>query len=209
MLFRSPEPFATAWRLIEECWSTEPKKHSLSFPIYDIQKKLQSGDRSGAIVRAIVEIVAPRLEVKSKSTEHWGGARKPKKAKTFHDLLSAKLTSEKLIDLNLLRLDGIVEPQFLNTLANALEAAVQNGLEIARRLGWEDSRQWWKVGLLHSVCYRQANHGEAGEHEPDAYNEGIAPSVKLLHAVVARIAQIDNEAAKLVCNIGNLARQIC
>ena len=192
-----PEPWATAWRLIEECWSTEPKTHRLSFRIYDIQKKLQSGDRTGPIVRAIVEIVAPRLEVKPISSEHWRSTRKLKKPKSFHDMLSAKLTSDKLIDLNLLGLDGIVEIQFLNALANGLEVAIANGLEIARRVGWDGARQWWKVGLLHSVYYRQPHQGETGGHEPDAYNEGIAPSVKLLHAVVARIAAIDVTAAKL------------
>ena len=82
-----PEPFATAWRLIEECWSTEPKARRFSFPIYDIQNKLQSGDRSGSIVRAIVEIVAPRLEVKALSPQHWSDTRRSKKEKTFHDLL--------------------------------------------------------------------------------------------------------------------------
>lgn len=42
------------------------------------------------------------------------------------------------------------------------------------------------------------NVGEAFGHEgddPDLFNDGIAPSVKLLHEVVLRIAELDLEAA--------------
>ena len=56
------EPWATAWRLIEESWlSGSYNDHGTA--IYAIRKRLRGGDRSGAAVSAIVALVEPRLEV--------------------------------------------------------------------------------------------------------------------------------------------------
>jgi hypothetical protein len=189
------EPWITAWRLIEECWKTAVEGESWRRSVYSVQPRLRAGERSGSVIAAIVELVSPRLEVKSPSS-FYGETRKSRsKPKTFHDLLYASIMSDDLIDLNVLGLNSISETQFLGALANALESAVHNGLEIARRLGWDGQSQMWKLGILHSVRYSMPNMRDGEATEVDAYHHGIAPSVKLLHAVVSRIAMLDTELA--------------
>jgi hypothetical protein len=185
------EPWSTAWRLIEECWATEVEGGSWRRSVYQVQPRLSAGERSGSVIAAIAELVAPRLEVKTLSSPYEQTGKRRGKPKTFHDLLYASLASDDLVDLNVLGLNAISETQFLCALANALESAVHNGLEIARRLGWDGKSQMWKLGQLHSVRYSMPNLRDGEATEVDAYHHGIAPSVKLLHAVVARIAALD------------------
>jgi hypothetical protein len=185
------EPWATAWRLIEEFWSSPASEEGPSTAIYDIQKRLRAGDRSGAIVSAIVDLVAPRLKVEPIESGRWQFVKKPRRPKTFNHLLSARLTSGNLIDLNVLKLAALSEVPFLNALAKALEATINHGLDLARRLGWDGQRGLWKLGNLGRVYYGASD----GSRDPDAYHHGIAPSVKLLHAIVARIAELDAKAA--------------
>ena len=189
------EPWASAWRLIEESWSQVAVEEGPSTAIYDIQERLRHGDRSGAIVSAIVNLVAPRLKVKPISACGWRFRKKPRRPRTFDELLSASLTSGDLIDLSVLELAQLEETPFLCALANALEAAVNHGLDIARRIGWDGKSQPWQSGSLFRVSYTQFAPTADGEDEPDAYHHGIAPAVKLLHAVVDRIAELDPGAA--------------
>ncbi|PDT29696.1 hypothetical protein CO660_12420 [Rhizobium sp. L9] len=189
-------PWATAWRLIEESWSSRVAEVGDGTAIYDIQARLSGGDRSGAIVAAIVNLVAPRLKVEPIESWRWQFVKKPRSPKTFEHLISAGLTSGDLIDLNVLGLANITDIQFLKSLANALEAAVNHGLDIAGRTGWDEKRSFLGLGLLNRVHYTQAGRGAGDEQEPDAYHRGIAPSVKLLHAVVARIANLDPSSAQ-------------
>ena len=190
------EPWATAWYLIEESWSSGFSESGDGTAIYGIQKRLRAGDHSGAVVGAIAKLVSPRLKVKPIDSWRWQFIKKPRSPKSFEHLLSASLTSGDLVDLNALELANLTDIQFLMSLANALEAAVARGLDIARRLGWDGQRRLWQLGDLGRVYYvTPAPH--AGESkDPDAYHHGIAPSVKLLHAVVARIADLDPGAAQ-------------
>ncbi|WP_027053050.1 hypothetical protein [Mesorhizobium erdmanii] len=189
------EPWATAWRLIEESWSTSAAEEGPSTAIYGIQERLRAGDRSGAIISKIVSLVAPRLKVEPIDSWRWQFMRKPRRPRSFEDLLSAKLTSGGLVDLNLLELGNITDVEFLKALANTLECAVTQGLEIARRLGWDGQRRLWQLGGLGRVYYTtsvpNADVENESERDPDAYNEGIAPSIKLLHAVVSRIVVLN------------------
>lgn len=98
------EPWATAWRLIEESWSGSWIEEDSLTAIYGIQARLRAGDRSGAIVAAIVKLVAPRLNVKPIDSWRWQFFKKPRRPKTFDHLLSASLTSGDLVDLNVLRI---------------------------------------------------------------------------------------------------------
>lgn len=66
-----------------------------------------------------------------------------------------------------------------------------NGLDIARRIGWEGER----LGLLYRVYHVPVAERAAGDDEPDKFHRGIAPSVKLLHAVVSRLVAVDLSAA--------------
>lgn len=190
------EPWASAWQLIEESWSAPQSEERNGTAIYGIQRRLRKGDRSGAAVAVIVNLVAPRLKVEPIDTWRWNYIKKPRKPKTVEHILSASLTSGNLIDLNVLGLATFNNVAFLASLANALEAAVNHGLDIARRLDWDESRSFLGLGLLNRVYYTQPTRRGGEDGEPDAYHRGIAPSVKLLHAVVARLAEIEPVAAQ-------------
>lgn len=189
------EPWATAWRLIEESWSVPPHEDGPSVAIYGIQKQLRKGDRSGATISKIVDLVAPYLKVEPNNTLHWQLAKKPRRAKTFEHLLSARLASGNLVDLNILGLAELTDVAFLKALGSKLESAVNHGLEIARRLGWDGERRLWRLGELRRVDYITATPSGDDDRDPDAYHHGIAPSVKLLYAVVARIAELSIQDA--------------
>lgn len=180
------EPWATAWRLIEESWSLGPPDGDDGVTIYGIQKRLRGGDHSGMVVRAIVNLVAPRLKVEPLGAFHRHFSKEPRRAKTFGHVLSARLTSGNLIDLDMLGLNNLTDVQFLTSLANALDSAVNNGLDIARRIGWDQKRSFVALGMLNRAHYTATGRRNGEDLEPDAYHHGIAPSVKLLHAVVAQ-----------------------
>lgn len=189
------EPWVTAWRLIEESWSFSDPKDRDGTAVYGIQKRLKAGDRSGAAVAAILRLVSPRLKVEPIEDWRWDFVEKPRKPKSVEQILSARLTSGPLVDLNVLELSALNDVAFLTSLANALDAAVSYGLDIARRLGWDETRSFLSLGSLNRVYYIQPTLGAGRDAEPDAYHRGIAPSVKLLHAVVARIAAIQPDSA--------------
>lgn len=188
-----PEPWASSWRFIEESWSAPQPDDRDGTTVYHIQERLKAGDRSGALVAAVVILVAPRLKVEQVPPWWWNYTKKPRTPKTVENLLSASLTSGDLIDLNVLQLGKIKDIAFLLSLANALEAAVNHGIDIARRLGWNDARSFTRLGVLNRVYYTQPTRQGS---EPDAYHRGIAPSVKLLHAVVSEISAIDPSIAQ-------------
>jgi hypothetical protein len=190
------EPWVSAWRLIKESWAKPLSEGRDGTAIYAIQRRLRAGDRSGAEVSAIVDLVALRLEVKPVEAWRWNFTKKPSKPKAVNDILSSRLTSGDLIDLNVLELANLDDIPFLKSLANALDAAVNEGLDIALRLGWNESRSLTGLGFLHRVYYTKAKLRDGDESEADAHHRGIAPSVKLLHAVVARIAEIQPATAQ-------------
>ncbi|MFN7882759.1 MAG: hypothetical protein ACK5PF_07070, partial [bacterium] len=189
------EPWASAWRLIEESWSAPQTEGHNGTAIYGIQKRLRAGDRSGAVVSAIVDLVAPRLKVETIDAWRWNYIKKPRKPTTVDHILSAGLTSGDLIDLNVLELANLNDLAFLASLANALEAAVNHGIDIARRLGSSETRSFTGLGFLYRVYYTQPTRRGGEDGEPDAYHHGIAPSVKLLHAIVAKISEINPAVA--------------
>lgn len=189
-----PEPWSTAWRLIEESWSS-PAEIGRRHDAFSVQKRLRNGERSGSVVAAIVQAVEPRLKVEPIDSWRWRFIKRPKHPKTVAHLISASLTSGELVDLTALKLEEIAEPNFLKALAESLEVAVNRGLEIGRRLGWDGRRSLWRLGSLNRVYYTQQAKRNGDQLEVDAYHEGIAPSTKLLHAVVSRIASIDQGSA--------------
>lgn len=194
------EPWLSAWRLIEESLNS-PTTEDPSTGVYRVQDWLRAGDKSGALVAAIVALVAPRLKVKPFSGLHPTFREPPRRPQKVEDLFSTELTSAgNLIDLSVLELDSLTDRSFLVSLALALDAAVANGLDIARRIGWDGERRLWQLGLLYRVYYVPIADRADGEQDPDEFHEGIAPSVKLLHAVVSRLIDIDISAANVfVC----------
>ena len=190
------EPWATAWRLLEESWSYTSVDEDYPISAFDIGLRLHAGDRSASIVTNIVNLVAPGLEVKSIDSFTWNFIKKPRRPKTFNHLISASLTSGYPIDLTKLGLMGIEEVPFLIALANALGAAVDQGLDMARRIGWDGESDLWRLGSMHRVRYAKLTRGEGKQREPDAHHRGIVPAVKLLHAVVMRLADLEPETAR-------------
>lgn len=183
------EPWGRAWRLIEKSW-TEERPVDRGAGIFSVRKRLLAGERSSSLVAALVALIEPHLKVEAIDSWRWQFIKRPKRPKTIDHLLSASLTSGELIDLSALQLEKLSDIAFLTSLESALEAAVNRGIEIARDLGWDGKRAFWRLGFLNRIYYTQPNKRSA-DQEPDAHHRGIAPSVKLLSAVVARIADID------------------
>ena len=188
------EPWLSAWWLIKESWN-EPSADSYGMLKVQVKRRLRSGERSEALVAAMVDLVAPRLLIEAYGKWQLQFHKFPKRPKTFHDLFQARLTSGEIVDPASLGLQELTEGEFIVSLANALDAAVVGGLDIARRIGWGKGDL-----LLHCVSYVAESKRDRERHEPDEYNRGIAPSVKLLHAVVSRLVDIDYFAALVFIN---------
>ena len=183
------EPWLSAWWLIRESWK-EPNANLRMLEV-EVKKRLHSkGERSEALVSAIVDLVAPRLSIKAYGKWQLQFRNLPKRPKTFHDLFQATLTSGRVIDPASLDLQTLAEGEFIVSLANALDAAIMRGLDIARRIGWRGEDL-----LLNRVYYVAESKRDVGLGEPDKYSQGIAPSVKLLYEVVSRLVDIDCSAA--------------
>lgn len=185
------EPWRSAWRLIEESWHTFLVEDSAGIDAHHAQNRLRAGDRSRALVATIAGIVAPRLKIEPFSNLQLSYRKPPKRAKRVEDLFSMRLTSGDIVDPDVLKLENVSDRSFLLSLALALEAAVVNGLDIARRVGWDGEHSIWRLGQLHRVYYVPAGHRADEENEPDRFHRGIAPSVKLLHTVISRLVDID------------------
>ena len=189
------EPWAQAWHLIKESWSQSPDEEDPLTDIHTIGQRLHGGDRSSSIVSAIVGLVKPSVEIKRIGSHQQQAVRQQRRPRKLDDLLWARLTSRDLVDLNELGLAELTEIPFLMTLANALEASVHYGLDVADRIRSDGEPEYLRTGLVHRVRYTQRTRTASGENETDAFHRGIAPAVKLLHAVVMRIAELDHASA--------------
>ena len=195
------EPWKSAWRLIEESWSQQDP----SISIENIQRRLHQGDRSGAIISAIVKLVMPRLKVEPKPINliRRQSHSELDRPRNVYALLSVSITSGNLINPNKLQIANFTEENedlnFLSELTNGLDAALIHGLDIARRI--DRYQESFLSRLVYRVSYTgsdQTEDGNDGEDEPDAFHLGIAPATKLLHAVVERIADLDPMVARPV-----------
>ena len=189
------EPWRSAWRLIEESWNSPAVEEHTSTGIYAVQHRLRARERSGSLVAAIVELVAPRLKVEPFSGLYPIFRERPARPKNVEDLFSMRLTSMRIVDPGMLKLATVTDHSFLVSLAHALDSAIINGLDIARHIGWDGEHRLWRLGQLYRVYYVPAAERAEGENEPDEFHRGIAPSVKLLHAVVSRLVDVDNSTA--------------
>jgi hypothetical protein len=189
------EPWRSAWRLIEECWNEEPRQEH-GTEVYQLQRRLQSGDRSGSLITEIVKLVEPRLEVRELSAFRLYGETPPSRPRRVEDLLYASLAGGDVGDLDVLKLNEVGERQFLQSLAVSLDSAVSKGLDLARRLGWDGETSLWRLGSLSRVYFVPASERGENSNEPDLFHHGIAPSVKLLYATTCQLAKADISAAK-------------
>ena len=179
-----PEPWQAAWRLVEEHWD-EQERETQAIEAYRDKHRLAGGDRSGTLIRSIVAQVMPRLDLLIREAPPTG--RKPK---TAADLLRASVTSNRLNPIEVFELPRISEPEFLEALVRGVEGAVEHGIALAYRLGWEGNARFWRLGELRYVAYR-LNSNRDMRWDVDEFHDGIAPSVKLLHATASRLAELD------------------
>jgi hypothetical protein len=189
------EPWRTVWRLIEEYWVARASGRFSEARPYDIGTRVKSGERSGALLAAITDLVAPRLRVSTKSTSQITETKAKRKLKTVADIVSAGLTSGHLVDPQTIGLDRIDEASFLTALANSLENALARGLDTARRLGWDGETKLYQLGLLYRAYFINKDQREALQHEPDEFHTGIASCAKVLHFVIERLARLRDPAA--------------
>jgi hypothetical protein len=189
------EPWRTAWRLIEESWDDDDVEAS-SIEAYRAQRRIVAGERTGAVISSIVSFVRPRLQVEAKSDRQVPSRRRP--PRRVEDFFRASLTSHELVDIDVYHLEDINEVDFLVALATELEGAVNRGTSVGRRLGWNNDYKFWMLGQLDSISYERRD--DDGYHRDiDQFHRGIAPSVKLLSAVIGRLSAIDvSEAIRFV-----------
>ena len=172
------------WRLLIEAWDSGELPDHNSVDEVHAQRRLTAGDRSGDMVRRIVDLVRPVLVAKSAAT-------KKTTPKSFSDLLSIEITSPHPIDPNTLGITQINEVSFLTEIAEELDSLISKTMSIARRIGHDSSD--WRIGLPRRVYC--AHRLPPEEHDPDDFTRGIAAATKLLCAVVGRIAEINESSA--------------
>ena len=197
------EPYLTAWRLIEESWSAPDAEIHPFQVVRDIVSRVKAGERSGSLIDAISDVVRPRLEVRPLERRPWQAVGKTGPPRHFGDLLSARLTSISLfkdlggwtIDIEL---DCISDVHFLNALASELMSVVERGHYIARRIYGNNEKNWGDAGRVPHVRMEQAenktNKRSGSGRKPvmaGAFSRGLAPSVKLFHATITRLGEVD------------------
>src|SRR5262249_17987948 len=154
------------WALIEESWRTPAAETHNTSKVFHIKRRLNSGERSTVLISAITELVSAKLSVEAISEWQLEIKKPPRQPRNIEDLLSANLTSGEVVNPEQLGLSQIDDLGFLVPLANALDAAVIAGLDIARRIGWDDKRRPWRIGLFNRVYYVPTDQRQPGDHEP-------------------------------------------
>jgi len=189
------EPWRTAWRLVEESWESGRTMLEGSVAKFDVAYRIKSGERTGALIASILNIVRPFIKVAQFSELDLSFRRLPRTPKAVQDLMSIGLTSGELIDPNELAIGTVENREFLVELAHELDAAVTKALDIGRRVFGDSEDRLWRFGDLRRVYFVQESDRPEGENEPDQFHTGIAPSIKLLYAVVSRLHDVDATAA--------------
>lgn len=189
------EPWRSSWRLICEHWDTPHNIERGSISRYKIQKRVKAGDFSGTLISEITDLVAPRLKVEPFSSLHLHYRKLPKRPRRVRDLFNTGITSGETIDPADFSIPTITDKSFLFLLGNALDHAVNHGMDIARRLGWDGEHRMWTLGMLHRVYYVSKQERGLGNNEPDSFHRGLAPSVKVLHAIVSQLLEIKVDLA--------------
>jgi len=191
------EPWLTAWRLIEEEWSKKVDNQDRSLDRHVLHRRLRKGEKTGSLVKQIIELVSPKIKIKKHSKLDNYFKTPPKKIRTIDDIFSASLDSCEPFDPNGFLSNNIDDIEFLSSLASKLESSIFDGIDIARRIY---SNKWVLKNRLEDIRRVYfVPKSDLGEErlEPDRYKRGFAPAVKLLHEVVFRLYGIDSDAAKI------------
>ncbi len=193
------EPWRTAWALLEEAWSFETPYRLWVGSGHDLNRRLANGDRSGALVSKIVDLVRPRLVAEAPTRSFRPSRSRRDFPRHVSDLARFHITSAVSVGDERIKLANISDVSFLMELAHALEWALVRGLDIATRLGWKGGNGFWQLGELHRVEYRAGSSGVDDDSDPDRFHKGVAPCVRMLYAIVARLCDLDlGEATRIV-----------
>ncbi len=193
---RLSEPWFKAWQLVEKSWCAPEyadREEALT-RVWEIKERLERGDRSLALAEKMAEFVAPWLRLDDPvPVIEVRGVKSPEPPVWGH-LFRAELGSVAVSELHHIDLSIVSEVEFLSFLVGSLEASVRRGLDLARYIGWEGDFRFLRLGGLFRVSLVRSAAGD--EEDPDLW--GVAPSVKLLHAAVERLAELDPGAASRV-----------
>jgi len=182
------EPWAGAWRLIEESWQSAPVGDSPPLDVHRIGRRLKRGDRSGAIVHDITALVAPRLDVSEIDPMLRELEQIPARPRKMRDLLRVDIESGPLVDPGELGLDDVDDASFLLALVTAVEGALEEGLALMRRIY---ATEHYPFKTPNRVYYARRSIGRRSDRDPDAgHGGGITAATKLLHAFVERLAAL-------------------
>jgi hypothetical protein len=186
------QPWRTAWGLIEEYWDQPgSRRQNNALGLHQIEQRFRDLELTGSTIASLASYVRPRLELRP-LRDRSGPLPPAKKARSIGDILHAEITSETVIDPRRLRIDCIEDSGFLASLARALEVDLDHGLDLGQRLGWDIERDTWRLGLIRRVYF--VNRVKPNE-EPDRFDKGLTPTIKLLHATVDRLADLEPQIA--------------
>jgi len=189
------EPWRSGWRTLEESWREQRDIPEARGDVYRASARLSAGERSGALVAVIVDLVRPVLKVEPLSEFDRSVRSVRSKPRSMRDLMSVSLSSGDVLSPADLGLNRVTDIPFLIELAHGLDAALTKAMDIGRRLLDYDDDRPWRLGELRRAYFVAEPDRQAGEHEPDEFGSGIAPSVKLLHATAARVLELDHKTA--------------
>lgn len=188
------EPWGAAWRAIEEAWGDDIDEDSQSIDDFQLSERLKGGERSGALVRAIVDLLKPGLHVTPNSEQNMPGGRKCVAPKSIHDLIFVRLSSGKVVDPSEFGIETVLEVGFLEELAHCLDASVLRGIHVIDRVFAGFDGVEWRLGDLRRVYHVPMHDRSDSDHEPDEFSTGIAPASKMLHAVVRRLCTVSRDS---------------
>ena len=191
------EPWLTAWQLVQESWRLLPYADldEARTGSFEINRRLERDDRSFALAEKMAEFVAAGVQLSDPWERMDVRGSEDAEPTSWTDLFRAELRSVPMSEIRRLDLSGIEEPEFLSCLIRALEAAVRRGLDLGRWIGWRKDFAILGLGWQQRVYFVSGRTGDTVE----GVAGGIAASVKLLHAAVERLGEVDLAAAsKLV-----------
>ena len=180
-----PTPWSAIWQLVEEMWMHEGPVHP-ELDVHGTGQRLAAGRRSRVVLDEILDLVRPRLRVESRA----GPLERlfppsPGKPKRVGDLAHLSVTCGPMVDPLMLRLDTVKDAAFLLRLVQGLEAEIDEGLTLMRRLEIPERDPTYLPGRVYPV------EGD-DEVDPDAWSErGVVSATRLLYEVLQRLVALD------------------
>ncbi len=192
---RLEEPWVSVWAMIEEMWRSErsfPLDASLSK--IRIQKRLNAGERSLALILSICENALPVITLVSRNNIYKGRRRK-KKIKGFRDLFLVSVSDCSSFEPEYLSLNEIDGVDFLVELFLRLESGLRNLVDTTKYYGLNDRETSQLFGGVNRVNFLKSNGNSSRSVDPDRFSSGVAHACKLMCAILERMIEIESAAA--------------